>query len=251
MERVNSNFVQQVAVAKEAFRLSGGSAGSRTIAALSHDMGAPMSRNTARKIMQQEGLVSRQMRKHTQPRAGEEHEAAPNLLSRAFDVSAPDQVWCGDMTYVWVGRCWAYLAVIIDLYARKPVGWAISCNPDTALTIAALDMAYESRGRPKNVMFHSDQGSNYSSTEYRRRLWRYQMTQSMSRRGNCWDNSPMERFFRSLKSEWIPTEGYRSFGDAMRHICDYITGYYSVLRPHTNNGGLSPNTKEQEYLQNL
>ena len=210
-----------------------------------------MSRNTARKIMQQEGLVSCQVPKYRHRKTGKENEAAPNHLNREFEVTKPNRVWCGDMTYIWTGRRWAYLAVIIDLFARKPIGWAMSLSPNTKLTLAALDMAYESRGKPEEVMFHSDQGSNYSAVEFRRRLWRYRIKQSMSRRGNCWDNSPMEQFFRSLKSEWVPIEGYKTFADAHKHICDYITGYYSALRPHANNGGLSPDKKEQEYLQNL
>ncbi len=95
----------------------------------------------------------------------------------------------------------------MDLFARKSVGWAMSHSPDTKLAAKALTMAFELRGRPKGVMFHSDQGSTYTSRNYRQLLWRCQIEQSMSRRGNCWDNSPMERFFRNLKTEWVPTTG--------------------------------------------
>ncbi|EPP5373390.1 DDE-type integrase/transposase/recombinase, partial [Vibrio cholerae] len=95
------------------------------------------------------------------------------------------------------GNRWMYLAVVIDLFARKVIGWAMSVSPDTRLTSKALSMAYESRGKPKGVMFHSDQGSHYTSRQYRQLLWRFQIKQSLSRRGNCWDNAPMERFFRS------------------------------------------------------
>jgi putative transposase len=109
----------------------------------------------------------------------------------------------GDVTYVW-----AYLAVVIDLFARKPVGWA----PDSQLTVNAFKMAYESRGMPTGVMFHSDQGTRYTSRKYRQARWRYQIKQSLSRRGNCWDYSPMERFFRSLRTEWVPASGYSSLG---------------------------------------
>ena len=240
--------MQQIAVAKEIHKASQGSAGSRTIATLSHDLGAPMCRETARRIMKAEDLVSCQQPKHKHQKSGPEHLAVPNKLQREFDVNEPNKVWCGDVTYIWVGRRWAYLAVVIDLFARKPIGWAMSLSPNSELTCAALDMAYESRGKPTHVLFHSDQGSNYSSLEYRRRLWRYQIDQSMSRRGNCWDNAPMERFFRSLKSEWVPVTGYSNFQQAYRHIVDYIAGYYSQLRPHSHNGGLSPNRKEQNYL---
>ncbi len=135
----------------------------------------------------------------------------PNLLDRQFAVTQPNQVWCGDVTYIWTGNRWAYLAVVMDLFARKPVGWAMSFSPDSELTCKELSHAFESRVRPQGLMFHSDQGSHYTSRKFRQLLWRCQITQSMSRRGNCLDNSPMERFFRSLKTEWVPTIGYRSY----------------------------------------
>ena len=105
-------------------------------------------------------------------------------------------------------------------------------------------MAYESRGRPKEVMFHSDQGSHYTSLQFRQIVCRYRFTQSMSRRSNCWDNSPMERLFKSLKTEWIPTRGYQSFIGEKHCINDYIIGYYSEIRPHSYNCGLTPNESE-------
>ncbi len=111
------------------------------------------------------------------------------LLGRQFAVTEPNQVWCGDVTYIWTGKRWAYLAVVLDLFARKPVGWAMSFSPDSRLTIKALKMAWEIRSKPAGVMFHSDQGSHYTSRQFRQLLWRYQIKQSLSRRGNCWDNS--------------------------------------------------------------
>jgi len=135
----------------------------------------------------------------------------PNILNREFNVSAPNQVWCGDVMYIWIGNRWAYLAVVMDLFSRKPIGWAMSFSPDSNLTGHALSMAFEARHKPKKIMFHSDQGCHYTSQKFRQLLWRYQIKQSMSRRGNCWDNAPMERFFRSLKSEWVPNKGYEFF----------------------------------------
>ncbi|EMQ2211562.1 DDE-type integrase/transposase/recombinase, partial [Escherichia coli] len=114
----------------------------------------------------------------------------------------------------------------------------------------ALKMAWEIRSKPAGVMFHSDQGSHYTSRQFRQLLWRYQIKQSLSRRGNCWDNSPMERFFRSLKNEWIPVTGYMNFSDAAHEITDYIVGYYNALRPHEDNGGLPPNESENRYWKN-
>ncbi|BCS64253.1 hypothetical protein E15042_p1-37 (plasmid) [Escherichia coli] len=158
-----------------------------------------MGRWLAGRLMKELGLVSCQQPTHRYKRGGHEHVAIPNYLERQFAVTEPNQVWCGDVTYIWTGKRWAYLAVVLDLFARKPVGWAMSFSPDSRLTMKAREMAWETRGKPGGVMFHSDQGSHYTSRQFRQLLWRYQIRQSMSRRGNCWDNSPMERFFRSLK----------------------------------------------------
>ncbi len=190
------------------------------------------------RLMKELGLVSCQQPTHRYKRGGHEHVAIPNYLERQFAVTEPNQVWCGDVPCIWTGKRWAYLAVVLDLFARKPVGWAMSFSPDSRLTMKALEMAWETRGKPGGVMFHSDQGSHYTSRQFRQLLWRYQIRQSMSRRGNCWDNSPMERFFRSLKNEWMPVVGYVSFSEAAHAITDYIVGYYSALRPHEYNGGL-------------
>lgn len=232
---------------KTAHRESNGSAGARTIADIVTTRGTPLSRYRASRLMKGLGLVSCQQPKHSYKRANQEHIAVPNVLNREFTASRPNQIWCGDVTYIWTGSRWAYLAVVLDLYARKPIGWAMSLSPDSNLTGKALSMAYEARGKPKNVMFHSDQGSHYTSRQFRQLLWRYQIRQSMSRRGNCWDNAPMERFFRSLKTEWVPTTGYKSFAEAERSVITYLTGYYSQIRPHTNNGGKSPNAAEKLY----
>ena len=233
-----------------AFEDSNSSAGARTIADIVTARGTDLSRYRASRLMKKLDLVSCQVPSHKYKKANQEHVAVPNKLDRQFGVSKPNTIWCGDVTYIWTGRRWAYLAVVLDLFARKPIGWAMSLSPDSALTCQALNMAFESRGRPKGVMFHSDQGSHYTSRKFRQQLWRYQIEQSMSRRGNCWDNAPMERFFRSLKSEWMPALGYSSFIEAKHEVTDYLVGYYSQTRPHRHNGGLSPNTSEQLYWTN-
>ncbi len=197
--------------------------------------------------MQKLGLVSCQPPRHPHKKSGKECPDIPNRLNRQFDVITPNTVWCGDVTYIWTGNRWAYLAVVLDLFNRKVIGWALSHSPDTTLTLKALNMAYECRGRPQGLMFHSDQGCHYTSQKFRQCLWRYRITQSLSRRGNCWDNAPMERFFRSLKVEWVPTEGYRTFVEAKYHINDYIIRYYNNVRPHHYNAGLTPNESEQRY----
>jgi putative transposase len=209
--------------------------------------GYPLSRYRAGSLMSELNLASCQLPKHNYKKANKEHVAIPNILKRQFSVVEPDNYWCGDVTYIWTGIRWSYLAVVLDLFSRKVIGWALSNSPDSELTMQALMMAYESRGQPKGVIFHSDQGTHYTSRKFRQRLWRYQIRQSMSRRGNCWDNAPMERFFRSLKTEWVPTIGYKNFTEAKQAIIHYIMDYYNETRPHTYNGGISPNESERRY----
>ena len=179
--------------------MSGGSAGVRTIAAIATNNDFELSRYRAAKLMVKLKLESCQVPQHSYKRGGNEHLEIPNLLDRQFDVVKSDTVWCGDVTYIWVGNRWAYLAVVIDLFARKVVGWAMSLSPDTNLTLKALELAYESRGKPTGRMFHSDQGSHYTSLKYRQRLWRYKIKQSMSRRGNGGIMHQWSDFLEALK----------------------------------------------------
>jgi putative transposase len=228
------------------FTESRSSAGSRTIAGLMKELGYSIGRYKVRSLMKEDNLTSKQPGPHAYKTATVERPDIPNRLDRKFSVEEPNQVWCGDITYIWAGNRWCYLAVVIDLYSRRVIGWALSAKPDALLAIKALKMAYEQRGGPKDVMFHSDQGSQYGSRNFRQHLWRYRMTQSMSRRGNCWDNSPMERVFRSLKSEWVPSTGYHSMSEAMRDVSYYLMSYYNWKRPHSFNNGMPPARAENQ-----
>ncbi|EMM9641738.1 IS3 family transposase [Providencia rettgeri] len=248
--RMTAEHIQLREKVREAHEISRGSAGARTIANIVTTNGTQLSRYRATSLMKLMGLASCQSAKHRYKKALQEHVEIPNYLDRQFAVTEPNQVWVGDVTYVWSGGRWLYLAVVMDLFSRKPLGWAMSASPNSQLTGKALTMAFESRGKPQNVLFHSDQGSHYTSRYYRQLLWRYQIKQSLSRRGNCWDNSPMERFFRSLKTEWIPMMGYRNGTEARQEIIHYIIGYYSQIRPHQYNGGLTPNESERLFWKN-
>lgn len=157
------------------------------------ELGHKVGRFKVRRLMKDAGLASKQPGAHANKVARAERPDIPNLLAREFAVPQPNQVWCGDITYVWAGGRWHYLAAVLDLHTRRVVGWSMSDRPDADLAVKALEMAYQQRGSPSGVLFHSDQGSQYGSRVFRQRLWRYRMTQSMSRRGNCWDNAPMER----------------------------------------------------------
>ena len=210
------------------------------------DAGEPIGRFKVRRLMKEANLVSKQPKLAAYKVAKVERPDIPNYLDREFQVEQPNQVWCGDITYVWSQGRWAYLAVVLDLCTRRVIGWKLSSQADADLVIAALDIAYQLRGKPQNVMFHSDQGSQYSSKSFRQRIWRYRMKQSMSRRGNCWDNAPMERLFRSYKSEWMPSEGYRLFAHAKKDIGCYLMDYYNSYRPHQANNGMSPAVAEEK-----
>jgi len=225
---------------KELFNDSRRSAGSRTLVGMMRDLGHDVGRFKVRRLMAEADLVSKQPGAHRYKVAESERVDIPNYLDREFDVPAPNRVWCGDITYIWADNRWHYLAVVMDLYRRRVIGWALSTRPDAELAARALELAYEQRGQPEGVMFHSDQGCQYASQVFRQRLWRYRMKQSMSRRGNCWDNAPMERVFRSLKSEWIPSLGYRSKAEATRDISYYLMDYYNWRRPHKYNDGVPP-----------
>ncbi|ENA7483712.1 IS3-like element ISEc31 family transposase, partial [Escherichia coli] len=243
-DTVNPARVRLCSEIRRAWNQSRGSAGARTLAEMLTQNGVPMSRYRAGRLMKYLNLSSCQPGKHQYKNARQEHTCLPNLLERQFAVPEPDRVWCGDITYIWAGNRWCYLAVVMDIFARRVIGWSLSANADTALISSALRMAYEVRGQPRDVMFHSDQGSQYTGLKYQQLLWRYRIKQSVSRRGNCWDNSPMERFFRSLKTEWVPTDGYTGKDVARQQISSYILNYYNSVRPHHYNGGLTPEESE-------
>jgi putative transposase len=211
----------------ELFTQSRSAAGSRSIMLMMKEDGMQIGRFKVRKLMSEMNLVSKQPGSHAYKKATVERPDIPNVLDRGLTVASPNKVWCGDITYVWAGGRWHYLAAVIDLCARRVVGWAFSPKPDADLVIKALDMAYEQRGRPQNVLLHSDQGSQNGSRSFRQRLWRYRFTQSISRRSNCHDNAPMERLFRSLKTEWIPTVGYMSASLAQQDIGRFLMERYN------------------------
>ncbi|HBC7385491.1 TPA: IS3 family transposase [Escherichia coli] len=246
-DTVNPARVRLCSEIRRAWNQSRGSAGASTLAEMLTQNGVPMSRYRAGRLMKYLNLSSCQPGKHQYKNARQEHTSLPNLLERQFAVPEPDRVWCGDITYLWAGNRWCYLAVVMDLFARRVIGWSLSAHADTALISSALRMAYETRGQPRDVVFHSDQGSQYTGLKYQQLLWRCRINQSVSRRGNCWDNSPMERFFRSLKTEWVPTNGYAGKDEARQQINDYILNYYNSVRPHHYNGGLTPEESENRY----
>jgi len=174
-KNIDTERVTLRAKVNELFTKSRSSAGSRTLVAMMREEGIKIGRFKVSRLMREVGLVCKQPGTHAYKKATVERPDIPNELNRQFNVTQPNQVWCGDITYIWTGNRWYYLAVVLDLYTRRVIGWAMSSSPDAELTVKALDVAYELRGKPINVMFHSDQGSQYSARKFRQRLWRYQI----------------------------------------------------------------------------
>jgi putative transposase len=226
------------------FNTSRQAAGSRSIVDSMQLEGIDIGRYKVRMLMKKAGLHSKQP-PHKYRVCQAERVDSPNLLNREFTMQQSNQVWCGDITYIWAGHSWVYLALVIDLFKRRIIGWSISKHPDALLVKKALNHALESRGYPDGLVFHSDQGSQYSSRLFRQTLAMNGITQSMSNRGNCWDNAPMERVFRSLKSEWIPKRGYLSLEEATQDIGYYVMVYYNHYRPHSANAGIPPALAEK------
>ena len=241
---MNPDREKLIAVLIKQHKESRGSAGARTLSKELQAKGHRVGRYMARSLMKEAGIVSRQRRRHKYKSSGAEALVAPHELKRKFDVSTINQVWCGDVTYIQIGKRWLYFAAVLDLFARRLVGWSFSLISDATLTCEALRMAVELRGRPKEVLFHSDQGCQYTSHKFRNELVTHRINQSMSRKGQCWDNAPMERFFGSLKSEWMPEGGYSSEQEARADLQEYVMRYNNT-RLHSYNDYRSPVAMEK------
>lgn len=165
---------------------------------------------------------------------------SPNLLARNFTAPVPDAVWVGDITYVWTREGWLYLAAVLDLYSRSIVGWSMGKRLDAGLVVSALKQAMMRRRPDKGLVFHSDRGVQYASSLFRAELERNGFIQSMSRKGDCWDNAVMESFFHTMKTEHTYFERYRSRTEARSKLFDYIEVFYNRQRKHSTLGYMSP-----------
>jgi transposase InsO family protein len=172
-----------------------------------------------------------------------------NLLKRNFNVTQPNKVWASDITYISTNEGWLYLAVIIDLYSRKVVGWSINKRMTKQLVIDALNMGIKNRNTDKGLIFHSDRGSQYASHDFQKDLWKNGMRSSMSRKGDCWDNAVAESFFSTLKTELIYHNHYKTRKQARQDIFQYIAVYYNRIRMHSTLNYKSPEDYEKERKQ--
>lgn len=172
---------------------------------------------------------------------------APNILRREFRAEKPNQVWAGDITYIWTAQGWLYLAVLLDLFSRTVIGWKMSERITKKLAIDALQMAVAQRGVPDGLLHHSDRGSQYASHDYRQLLDAHGIIVSMSRKGDCWDNAVSESFFASLEKELLIDSFFHRRDDARQAVFEYIEGYYNRGRRHSTLGYLSPFEYERQF----
>jgi putative transposase len=205
------------------------------------DLGHKVGRHQVADIMRQNGVRARRKKKfRVTTDSNHDHPIAPNILDRDFSADAPNQAWVGDITYVWTKEGWLFLAVLLDLFSRRVVGWATSDTIDAGLVGRALQKAIALRRPPKGIVIHHDRGSQYASKDYRNMLKSIGAVASMSRKGDCWDNAVSESFFGSLKTEWVPEDGYETKEDGRRDLFNYIEGFYNRERRHSTIGYLSP-----------
>lgn len=226
---------------KAAFQASGNNYGSRRLSAALKAQGLQAGRYRVRRLMKLHALKARWKRKfvHT---TDSKHDLpiAGNVLDRQFNPSQPDQAWVADITYIRTGRGWLYLATVLDLYSRKVVGWAMAPNMPAELVCTALQMAIALRQPKPGLIVHTDRGSQYASQAHRDLLNRNGLVASMSRKGNCWDNAVMERFFLNLKMERVWQRSYANQSEAFCDITQYIVGFYNTHRLHSTLGYRSP-----------
>ncbi len=212
-------------------------------------MGLRCGRKRIARLMSEEGLTPKKARRFRRTTvAAEAHAKAPNVLNRRFQADAPDTVWAGDITYLWTADGWLYLAVILDLYSRRVVGWAVDARITEALTIQALNRALFERQPAAGLLHHSDRGSQYTSSSYQVALEKKGLIVSMSRKGDCWDNAVVESFFATLKTELGDT--FSSRRSARLALFDYIEVFYNRQRRHTSIGSMSPAEAEARFIRN-
>lgn len=169
-----------------------------------------------------------------------QYPVVPNTLNRQFAVAHPNQVWAGDITYVWTAEGWLYLAVVLDLYSRRVIAGGMGSRLTQELATAALTMAVEHRRPTPGVLHHTDRGAQYAATLYRELLASHGLTASMSRRGNCWDNAVVESFFHTLKTELVYHRRYITRAEARQDIFEWIEVFYNRTRRHSTLGYRSP-----------
>jgi transposase InsO family protein len=235
---------------REIYDSSKGRYGSPKITEELQDRGRRVSKNRVARRMRDAGLRSKVRRKYRVTTDSKHHfPVAPNLLERNFTAETPDKVWVSDITYLATRSGWLYLTVIIDLFSRMVVGWALSSSLSHEMVVTALKRAIKRRRPGDGLIFHSDRGVQYACTEFRKELGKHHFVQSMSRKGNCWDNAVAESFFGIMKTELVYHEKYEGHQDTLHSIFEYIEAFYNRERRHSTLGYLCPVEYEKQKLK--
>jgi len=225
---------------KELFKQSRDSLGSREMMKKLREEGIEIGRYKVRNLMKKLSLkVTQRIAYKVTTKRDHRDDVADNLLNQNFNPVGPNQVWAGDITYLKTGEGWMYLAIVMDLYSRRIVGWAINKRMTTDLICKAMIMAYNLRQPPRGLVFHSDRGSQYTSKRYHKLLKGYGIRASMGDVGTCYDNAVVERFFGSLKHDWIFKIAQPTREHMKKDVAAYMR-YYNLVRLHTKNGDQSP-----------
>lgn len=233
-----------------AHRLSRGTYGSPGVVDALRERGEHVGRRRVSRLMKERGLSGELTKKWRHPAGAITKDPChPNRLDRNFRVAAPNQFWVTDITYIRTWEGWLYLAVVVDLFSRRVVGWSMQDNMRTDLVLSALTMAMGQRFPGPGLLAHSDRGSQYTSHDYQSALKSYGIECSMSGRGNCWDNAVVESFFGTLKRELVHRRSWPTTAEAAAAIHEYIEVFYNRQRRHSTLGGKSPAAFEAIYQQ--
>ena len=235
---------------RTAFTLSNGTYGSPRMHRDLVDDGHRIGRHRTARLMRENGLVARQKRRLKRT-TDSEHAwpVAPNLLSQNFETDQPDRKWGADISYIWTAQGWLYLAIVLDLHSRRVIGWATSDRLKRSLAIDALRRAIKNRNPAPGLLHHSDRGSQYCSVDYQAELRKHGILISMSGKGNCYDNSMVETFFKTIKSELIWSVAWQTRQQAENAIARYIDGFYNPVRRHSSLNFQSPIAFERKATE--
>ena len=246
-EKENALLIEMI---KILFQNGRGSYGTRRIKRKLKEQGKTVSRRRIGRLMQQAGLACKTKKKFRVTTDSKHNKPiSPNLLKREFNVSELDRYYVGDITYISTQEGWLFLAVVIDLFSRKVVGWSMNKRMKASLVNDALLMALWKRKPEKGLVWHTDRGSQYASDSHRAILKEHHVIQSMSRKGNCWDNAVSESFFHTLKMELVHHDQYRTREEATKAIFEYIEVFYNRERIHSSNDYLSPVDYEIQQIK--
>jgi len=226
---------------RESYKKSRRSYGSPRVLKDLRAWGLRCGKNRIARLMREHGIAARTKKKF-KATTNSRHAlpVAPNLLNREFNVARPDEAWVSDITYVWTREGWLYLAVVLDLFSRRVVGWGMGDRLTAEIALSALKMAIGNRKPSAGLTYHSDRGVQYACEAFRKLLELHGFIQSMSRKGDCWDNAVAESFFHSLKTEHVYFEDYKTRAEATGKIFEYIEVFYNRTRRHSTLEYLSP-----------